>query len=77
MSASSRVHPTRRLFVAGALAALVASGCGYFIKTRTPSLEARTRAPAFTLPAHTGENVSLADLTKNGPAVIVFYRGFW
>jgi peroxiredoxin len=34
-------------------------------------------APAFTLTDHHGENVSLAELTRTGPAVLVFYRGHW
>ena len=32
---------------------------------------------AFTLPDQTGAPVSLAELTADGPAVLVFYRGGW
>ena len=34
-------------------------------------------APDFSLPSHTGETVALSELLANGPAVVVFYRGFW
>ncbi|GAA4539550.1 peroxiredoxin-like family protein [Amycolatopsis samaneae] len=33
--------------------------------------------PDFALPGARGERVSLADLTAEGPAVLVFYRGGW
>lgn len=32
---------------------------------------------AFSLPAASGKQISRADLTRNGPAVIFFYRGSW
>ena len=34
-------------------------------------------APDFTLPDQAGAPVALADLVAHGPAVVVFYRGFW
>ena len=34
-------------------------------------------APPFSLKSHLGTAVSLDSLTATGPAVIVFYRGFW
>ncbi|MPW28010.1 redoxin domain-containing protein [Agarivorans sp. B2Z047] len=33
--------------------------------------------PAFTLPNHNGDSVSLAELLKQGPAIVTFYRGGW
>jgi len=36
-----------------------------------------TTAAGFTLPDADGTAVSLADLTADGPAVLVFYRGQW
>ena len=36
-----------------------------------------TTAGDFTLPDTDGSAVSLADLTADGPAVLVFYRGQW
>ena len=36
-------------------------------------LETGTKAPAFALPASTGGTVRLADLVKDGPAVVYFY----
>lgn len=35
------------------------------------------KAPAFTLPDHLGNLVSLADLIADGPLIINFYRGEW
>lgn len=35
------------------------------------------KAPAFTLPDHLGNSVSLADLIADGPLIINFYRGEW
>jgi len=34
-------------------------------------------APDFTLPNAVGEDVSLATLRKDGPVIVVFYRGAW
>jgi peroxiredoxin len=34
-------------------------------------------APDFSLKDQTGRTVTLASLTQNGPAVLVFYRGYW
>lgn len=34
-------------------------------------------APAFTLEAISGGEVSLAELHDDGPAVVVFFRGTW
>lgn len=34
-------------------------------------------APDFSLHDQSGALVSLKDLTRDGPAVIVFYRGYW
>ncbi len=35
------------------------------------------KAPSFTLPDATGKAISLADTLKNGPAIVIFYRGSW
>jgi hypothetical protein len=34
-------------------------------------------APDFAIPNQAGQSVALADLHKNGPALVVFYRGHW
>lgn len=41
------------------------------------ALKVGDKAPAFTLPDATGTPVSLAQLLKKGPAIVVFYRGGW
>jgi len=33
--------------------------------------------PAFSLPNHQGDDIALANLLKDGPVVVVFYRGGW
>jgi hypothetical protein len=40
-------------------------------------LKAGDRAPEFTLPDANGVVVSSADLLRNGPLVISFFRGKW
>jgi peroxiredoxin len=34
-------------------------------------------APDFTLPDHNGDEVSLSGLLRDGPVVLIFYRGEW
>jgi hypothetical protein len=55
--------------------AALAAGCT--LETRGPALAERAKAPDFSLPSHLGGNVSLADVLRRGPAVLVFYRGHW
>ncbi len=35
------------------------------------------RAPQFSLPDHNGDMVGAADLLRQGPLVVSFYRGAW
>jgi hypothetical protein len=61
---------------------LVLGGLGYFavhraIATRGPGAVQGGVAPDFSLPDTTGTVVTLAGLTAHGPAVLVFYRGYW
>jgi hypothetical protein len=60
------------LFCAAAGAA--SSGC---LSTRGPVVPQGSPAPPFSLKSHLGTAISLDSLTATGPAVIVFYRGFW
>lgn len=57
----------------GALA-IASAGC---LKTRGPSVALAAQAPDFTLRSHDGKDISLDGLLRNGPAVLVFYRGYW
>ena len=41
------------------------------------ALKAGNKAPAFTLPDVTGDDIALRDLLKSGPVVLSFYRGGW
>jgi hypothetical protein len=62
-------------------AVLLFAGYQYLIvwrlSTRTAPVAAGVAAPDFTLQDDGGRSVSLASLTARGPAVLVFYRGFW
>ena len=46
------------------------------LRTRVPGVVSAT-AEDFTLPDTTGKPVALSGLLAHGPAVLVFYRGFW
>jgi len=54
-----------------ATAELIASGAAQ------KALKAGDRAPAFTLDDPDGKPVSSADLLRQGPLVVTFYRGVW
>ena len=62
----------RRLF----LGLPLLTACGKLVP-RTQGPPARAKAPPFALPSCDGEVYSLDRLKKRGPAVVVFYRGFW
>ncbi len=44
------------------------------LPARSSTLES---APDFELPDHTGQTVTLAELRRSGPLLLVFYRGHW
>lgn len=54
-----------------ATAELIASGAAQ------KALKAGDKAPAFTLNGPDGKPVSSADLLRQGPLVVTFYRGVW
>jgi len=65
----------RRTFIAGAGAlAWGLSGC-HREGTQIPAGE--RIAPDFTAADAGGQELSLAGMLSRGPAVLVFYRGFW
>lgn len=64
----------RRTFL-GALPLLaVSSSC---LSTRGPTVPQGQLAPDFSLRSHDGRQVTLDGLVAQGPAVLVFYRGYW
>ena len=68
----------KRRLVLTLLSAVVltqALGCRLEPRSAGPAKEAA--APAFDLPDHRGNRTSLDRLRADGPAVVVFYRGFW
>jgi hypothetical protein len=76
--------PRRLLIAAIAIVALLGVGAivvrqvvKAHIATRGPGDIASGVAADFALADTNGASVSLASLTARGPAVIVFYRGFW
>lgn len=61
---------------------LVLGGFGYFavhraIATRGAGDVQGGVAADFSLPDSAGATVTLAGITAHGPAVLVFYRGYW
>jgi hypothetical protein len=62
--------------VAAVFAGVVLLGIYRPIATRGPGVVTATAAD-FTLPDATGKPVALSTLLAHGPAVLVFYRGFW
>jgi peroxiredoxin len=40
-------------------------------------LKVGDKAPEFTLPNSNGEAMSLADILKQGKALLLFFRGTW
>lgn len=71
----------RVLVVVGALL-VVMGGLTLFmiyrpLSTRGAGVVAGGTAASFTLADQTGKPVALAYLVAHGPAVLVFYRGYW
>jgi hypothetical protein len=62
------------LMVLGALGYI---GVHRAIATRGPGDVQGGIAADFSLPDTSGTTVTLASLTARGPAVLVFYRGYW
>lgn len=67
---------TTLLAFAAAAGALVMTGAAC-LKTRGPSVALDAPAPEFKLKSNDNRDVELKRLTADGPAVVVFYRGFW
>lgn len=42
-----------------------------------PGLSVGVQAPDFTALTHKGEDITLSTINKDGPVVLVFYRGGW
>jgi cytochrome oxidase Cu insertion factor (SCO1/SenC/PrrC family) len=59
------------------LAAVGTYGVYRPIARRSGQVLAAAQAPDFSLSDQTGVTTSLTTLTAHGPAVLVFYRGFW
>lgn len=64
------------LFIFGLLGMLSAS-CNWRLHTRSEPKAETAEAPNFVLPDADGNIVSLDSLLAKGPAVLVFYRGYW
>lgn len=47
------------------------------LQLANPGLKVGTPAPAFNLPNANGKRVSLSSYLKQGPVILVFYRGAW
>lgn len=47
------------------------------IHPRDEPLTTERTAPDFALPDQHGDTITLASLLAKGPAIVVFYRGYW
>ncbi len=47
------------------------------LEPRNAGPSAKAKAPPFDLLGHDGKRYSLAKLIERGPALVLFYRGFW
>lgn len=54
---------------------LCAAGCA--LHTTSRSLEIGMKTPDFELEDHEGKRWSLTEMRADGPAVVLFYRGYW
>jgi hypothetical protein len=52
-------------------------GAGCTLHTISEPLEVGMKAPDFELEDQEGRQWSLAGMRADGPAVVVFYRGYW
>ena len=50
-------------------------GCA--LHTRSAVVEVGDKAPDFDLSDAEGTHWRLADMVSDGPAVVMFYRGYW
>lgn len=81
ISAHRTERAPRRRHHADITAAVVVAlaGCGVTTINRPapPRVAAEATAPDFTLPAHDGRRVALAEALSRGHVALVFYRGHW
>ncbi len=62
-------------FLLTSVALLLAQSCALH-STGTP-LAVGSTAPDFALPDSEGQTWRLSEMIADGPAVVVFYRGYW
>lgn len=75
MSGRPRSNASRRACLVALVAAVVLGGGACRLKADSEA--PKSVAPPFTLADEDGKATSLADLTRSGHAVLVFYRGHW
>ena len=63
--------------VAVIAASLLVAGCFPRIESRTPPIETAEQAPDFALEDTAGKTHRLSEMIADGPAVVIFYRGYW
>ena len=70
---------TGRMWLLAALALALAASVASCrkLETRTPAIEKKAVAPDFELTDTEGRKHSLDEMVASGPAVVVFYRGYW
>lgn len=65
------------MLAVGLALAATSLGCGYWVSARGPGVVTQGVAADFALRDQTGATLTLDALLARGPAVLVFYRGYW
>jgi peroxiredoxin len=67
----AKIFIMKKLFLAILLLVVAKS------QSQTLQFKVGDKAPNFTAITHAGNKTDLKKLTKNGPVVLIFYRGYW
>ena len=59
------------------MAVMNKAGADLALQMPHPGLKVGTKAPDFSLKDPSGKTIKLSDQLKNGPVILVFYRGAW
>ena len=71
----SNMKKTMMIISFGVLVGAMIPGCA--LHTRSAVVEVGDKAPDFDLSDAEGTHWRLADMVSDGPAVVMFYRGYW
>lgn len=80
LALSAARHDRRKWVRAVAVLQLAVLGLfcwAFFVFARMPATQVLERAPDFTLPDQDGRPVTLSAELRQGPVLLVFFRGHW